>query len=666
MWEDNNPLSYGSSPPTSPYDHIQTPFGHHHGPPSPSADSSENDEVPDFTSKSRDPNEHNGHEAPDTAPGRTVNDTDTDIDEEEEDYYGGRRKKGGYSSRVEQILWETKDLEIYIVDAGKNVDGSGGNFIVYTIRTGDLEVRRRYSEFASLRANLVLLHPTLIIPPIPEKHSMADYVAAPTRAKEDQGIIEHRRRMLSVFLNRCARMKQIRKDTVYMRFLDPNASWSEVLHSPPISGLPKHPLRAPPIDPSRPSPAHQYLPIPPSNSKLKNVPSPPTSPDQNTPRPTDFTHTRSLPSTTANLSEADLDPYFISYEANTRAYETLLTSGVEKVNRRMLNRLSNLSTDMAELGARYNAFSLSEPAPTLGPAIEKVGQAVDSTYLATEELAAGLASGFTEPIRESAQFAGVVRSVLKYRMMKRVQEEITRDELAKAKMKLEQLEKSELEARRIDSYLSGSGVPPSGAGSGQQDGGRRNSESSVQQSQGANKSGSSGDSDAGSVDSDFPPTHSSPMPPPISTSPIPYPQSSPPSGGGALPGMNSSVAASGQHRKASSFSNPLAYPVSKIFGKLTHAVSGIVDADPETTRRNNIGKTRETLVQLEAALQVAGRDVEDAGKGVLADLHRFQGEKETDMKKLMINFAKCQIEWAKKNLESWEEAKVEVDKISVR
>ncbi|EPS35218.1 hypothetical protein H072_11509 [Dactylellina haptotyla CBS 200.50] len=659
MWEDNNPLSYGSSPPTSPYDHIQTPFGHR--PSSPSAASSENDDVPDFTSKIRDPED--GAEAPDTAPGKTVNDTDTDIDEEEEDYYGGRRKKGGYSSRVEQILWEVKDMEIFIVDAGKNMDGSGGNFIAYTIRTGDLEVRRRYSEFASLRANLVLLHPTLIIPPIPEKHSMSDYVAAPTRAKEDQGIIEHRRRMLGVFLNRCARMKQIRKDTVFMRFLDPNASWSEVLHSPPISTLPKHPLRAPPIDPSRPSPAHQYLPIPPANSKLKNVPSPPTSPD--TARPTDFTHTRSLPSTTANLSEADLDPYFIAYEGNTRAYETLLTSGVEKVNRRMLNRLSNLSTDMSELGARYNAFSLSEPAPTLGPAIEKVGQAVDSTYLATEELAAGLASGFTEPIRESAQFAGVVRSVLKYRMMKRVQEEITRDELAKAKMKLEQLEKSELEARRIEHYLAGSGVPPtSGGGGGPTSGGagmheeppRRNSDSSVQQTGTGNRPGSSGDSDAGSVDSDFPPTHSSPMPPPISTSPIPYPTALP--GGG--PGGSSP-----QHRKASSFSNPLSYPVSKIFGKLTHAVSGIVDADPETTRRNNIGKTRETMVQMEAALQVAGRDVEDAGKAVLADLHRFQGEKETDMRKLMINFAKCQIEWAKKNLESWEDAKAEVDKITI-
>jgi len=89
----------------------------------------------------------------------------------------------------------------------------------------DLEVHRRYSEFSSLRATLVNLHPTLIIPPIPEKHSMADYAAKPTKAKEDMGIIDLRKRMLSVFLNRCRKMKGVREDGVWWRFLDPNASW---------------------------------------------------------------------------------------------------------------------------------------------------------------------------------------------------------------------------------------------------------------------------------------------------------------------------------------------------------------------------------------------------------------------------------------------------------
>lgn len=55
--------------------------------------------------------------------------------------YGGstqvqpRKKKGGYDSRIEQILYENPDLPILIMDAGKSLE-SGGKYIVYTIRTG--------------------------------------------------------------------------------------------------------------------------------------------------------------------------------------------------------------------------------------------------------------------------------------------------------------------------------------------------------------------------------------------------------------------------------------------------------------------------------------------------------------------------------------------------
>ncbi len=89
----------------------------------------------------------------------------------------------------------------------------------------DIEVQRRYSEFNSLRAALVNLHPTLIMPPIPEKHTMADYAAKPTKAKQDANIIDLRKRMLGIFLNRCRKMKDVLEDGVWWRFLDPNSSW---------------------------------------------------------------------------------------------------------------------------------------------------------------------------------------------------------------------------------------------------------------------------------------------------------------------------------------------------------------------------------------------------------------------------------------------------------
>jgi hypothetical protein len=45
------------------------------------------------------------------------------------------KKKGGYDSRIEQILYENPQLPILITDAGKSSE-SGGKYIVYTIRTG--------------------------------------------------------------------------------------------------------------------------------------------------------------------------------------------------------------------------------------------------------------------------------------------------------------------------------------------------------------------------------------------------------------------------------------------------------------------------------------------------------------------------------------------------
>lgn len=39
------------------------------------------------------------------------------------------------------------------------------------------------------------------------------------------------------------------------------------------------------------------------------------------------------------------------------------------------------------------------------------------------------------------------------------------------------------------------------------------------------------------------------------------------------------------------------YVTNKIFGRLTHAIHGVVDSDPERARRDQIGKTKESLVQ---------------------------------------------------------------------
>ncbi|KHN95097.1 sorting nexin-41 [Metarhizium album ARSEF 1941] len=540
-----------------------------------------------------------------------------------------KRKPGGYTSRIEQILYENPSMPILITDAGKSLE-SGGRYIVYTIRTGDLEVRRRYSEFASLRDALTRLHPTLIIPPIPEKHTMADYAAKPTSAKQDQQIIDLRKRMLAVFLNRCRRMEAIRDDGVWWRFLDPNASWSEVLHSHPISSIPKAILKAPPLDTANPTPAHNFLPVPSTSAKLKTTAG--ATYDINPSVPQTGTHVIGrFPPDSTTQNEHDLDPYFISYEASIKELEQLLMGPMEKVNRRTLSHLSSLAADLCELGSRYNAFALSEQAPSLGPAIERIGQAADLSYIATEELAGSLGASFAEPMRENAQFAGVVKSVLRYRVLKRVQQDLTTEELAKKRGLLEQLEQSETEARRIEQYLSSSqqqSLPP-----------KRSTSLKEPSSQHRRDTGQD---DTESIDSDFPPTHgdfSSPTP----------------SASQGLPERSASVS----HKKAPS-SNSI---TNKIFGPLRHAIQGVADVDPERTRRDTIGKTRESIAQLEKAQIVSERDVKEASASVLRDLKRFQKDKEDDLKRYMLAYAKSQIEWAKKSKQQWEEARTEVDKI---
>lgn len=354
---------------------------------------------------------------------------------------------------------------------------------------------------------------------------------------------------------------------------------SEVLHSHPVASIPKSNLKAPPLDPANPTPAHQWLPIPSSSAKLKSVSRTsatrtPSSPPNYAVMPSSAAHTipglqifGRFPSQSQKLSEQELDPYFTNFENSTRELELLLQGNIEKVNRRTLTHLSSLSADLAELGARYNAFSLSEHSPTVAAAIERVGQAQDYSYIATEELSSMLGASFAEPMRESAQFAGVVRSVLRFRVLKRVQEEMAKEELIAKMQLLESLERSELEAKRIEQYLSHTGAPsapPKRSLSSASARSTRSDASSTTRREG-------GAEDTASVDSDFPPTQGVGTSPPTAQEQ----ESSP----------------STNHKKSPSGG----FVANKIFGRISHAVHGIVDVDPERTRRDQIGKTRESI-----------------------------------------------------------------------
>ena len=387
------------------------------------------------------------------------------------------------------------------------------------------------------------------------------------------------------------------------------------MRAPPVANIPKNIMKAPPLDPANPSPGHQWLPVPNTSAKLKSASrtssvGTPSSPPSQSMLASSAAHTipglqvfGRFPPTTQQLSEPELDPYFNNFETATRDLENILQGSIEKVNRRTLTHLQSLSADMAELGARYNAFSLSEQSPTVAAAIERVGQAADSSYIASEELSSTLGATFAEPMRESAQFASVVRSVLRYRIMKRIQEEMTKDELATKRQYLDGLERSELEAKRIDQYLSSAGSPSDTPK-------RANSTASTRSVRSNGAKGQEGEES--SIDSDFPPTH------------------------GDVHTTTSTPSSPSRERSKSGSGG---FVANKIFGRISHAVHGIVDVDPERTRRDQIGKTKESLVHLEEALEVSEQDVKDASAGVLKDLKRFQREKEEDLKRYMVSYA---------------------------
>ncbi|XP_023601217.1 sorting nexin-7 isoform X2 [Myotis lucifugus] len=114
-------------------------------------------------------------------------------------------------SMINQVKFEDepdlKDLFITVDDPESHVT-TIETFITYRVATqtsrgefdsSEFEVRRRYQDFLWLKGKLEEAHPTLIIPPLPEKFVVKGMVE---RFSDD--FIETRRRALNKFLNRIA------------------------------------------------------------------------------------------------------------------------------------------------------------------------------------------------------------------------------------------------------------------------------------------------------------------------------------------------------------------------------------------------------------------------------------------------------------------------------
>ena len=194
--------------------------------------------------------------------------------------------------------------------------------------------------------------------------------------------------MLTVFLNRLGRHPILGKERVFLRFLEPNLPWSEVINTPPVTLLPKNILKASARTPADPSTSALY----------SSLPGPST--------------TSSASGSASGFGPAlqEPDQRFLDSEIFTNKFSSHLSGSMEKVNRRLMKRWSELSADYAELGAVMNGFSLNEGSSggsnaavanlqgpqerqavdSLSRAIESTGQAIDSTYLHSNIMASCL------------------------------------------------------------------------------------------------------------------------------------------------------------------------------------------------------------------------------------------------------------------------------------
>ncbi|KAJ2477081.1 Sorting nexin, cytoplasm-to-vacuole targeting pathway/endosomal sorting, partial [Coemansia sp. RSA 2131] len=100
-----------------------------------------------------------------------------------------------------------------------------------------------------------------------------------------------------------------------------------------------------------------------------------------------------------------------------------------------------------------------------------------------------------------------------------------------------------------------------------------------------------------------------------------------------------------------------------IMNRLTYALNGMMDVDPEQMRHNQIGRASDKISLLEDQLEMLSNDMALVNTSTQDNLDRFQKQKVCDLKGALIAMARMHLEWAEKNLEIWKEAKIAVDQV---
>jgi len=273
----------------------------------------------------------------------------------------------------------------------------------------------------------------------------------------------------------------------------------------------------------------------------------------------------------------------------------------------------------ADLGAIYNGWSLHESTPGLAQAIERFGQAADSSQKSTGEFYQHLEEKFVEPLQEQQQLAEMVAKVLKWRSQKQIEYEDATKSLDSAKLQLEALETSEKEAQRLQAVLNRHLDPD--------------------------------------ISTPSAPAPVAEEPAPTERPPTPPTESFPPS---------TTISPSRRTVPTSPYdpahpihqSDVLLPPRTNAFstGGLISSLNSFLDNDPESTRRNTISRLREKILTLTEKASQLGNEIELSNAAIQRDLDRYQRDKLVDWRRLMLDMAKTMKAWSEQELETWKSA----------
>ncbi|KGU12283.1 sorting nexin-41 [Candida albicans P87] len=297
----------------------------------------------------------------------------------------------GLSNRILELLNDPQ-LQVDIINSEKLVNSS---VIVYTIElsspTTKIVVKRRYSEFKSLRDNLLKLFPTLIIPPIPEKHSILSYLLNTINHSHEISIIEMRKRYFKMFLDDLIFQSdyKLKNCPLLHKFFDPNYElcWYNALNEPPVSLIPDNLLLANPINPADQNGLYSLLPIVNGfdfNSHIDNL-SNLKKINEDLYKLNDQVKLYELKGFEQDL-EFSIPEELIQFEIKFHQTIKILTD-LNKLNSKTTKNYKSMVDTLIDLGGNLNNFSLqvyqqkSGSNNELSEAIEKFGSTMDQSFL---------------------------------------------------------------------------------------------------------------------------------------------------------------------------------------------------------------------------------------------------------------------------------------------